>query len=118
MSYLVFLIVLTLAGALCGLVRLFGGKASFERVFKLIATGVVMLPVAIMSFLFCFTIAGAIFFSAGAILYATGLLPTVESWPVWSWFPRWLWIVFAPLSGFGALQLYEWMKEKRRITLR
>ena len=51
MSYLSFFIVLMLAGAMWGLVRLFGGKASFG-IFKLIAINLVMLPVATAAFLF------------------------------------------------------------------
>ena len=115
MSYLAFLIVLIFAGVMFGLIRLFGGKASFEVVFKALATGVVMLPIAVWSFVFCGGIAFAMILMAAAIIDAVGLLPAVESWPVWGWFPRWLWITFGAFTVFGAGQFYYWVKEKRRI---
>jgi hypothetical protein len=102
-----------------GLIRLFGGKPSFEGVFKVIAIGVVMLPVAVGAFIVWATIAGVITLLAAAILYAAGLLPIVESWPVWSWFPAWLWIVFGAFSVFGALsapEVYSWVKRRLRIV--
>ena len=91
MMYLyLFLVALILAGATWGLVRLFGGKASFEGIFKLIATAFIMLPV----------IAVSLMLVAVAILRATGQLETVEGWQIWSWFPSWLWFVFGALSLF------------------
>jgi hypothetical protein len=119
MSYLAFLIVLFSAGAVFGSIRLFVGKASFEGVFKVFAIGVVMLPVAVGAFLFCAGIAMAITLMASAILNAAGLLPTVESWSVWSLFPAWVWIVVGAFSVFAALstpQIYSWIKRRQRIV--
>ena len=101
MSYLSFFIALILAGAMWGLLRLLGGKASFG-ISKLIAINLVMLPVATAAFLFCMGIAVAITVIAVAILDASGLLTTVEDWSLWSWLPKWLWIVFGTFSVFCA----------------
>jgi hypothetical protein len=50
MSHLLFLAVLASAAIVWGVARLFGSKVSLETIFKAIAAGVVMLPVAVMSF--------------------------------------------------------------------
>jgi hypothetical protein len=110
MSYLAFLFALILPAAMRGLVRPFGGNASFEGIFKLIAITLVVLPVATAAFLFCMGIAVAITLVAVAILDASGLLTTVEDWSLWSWFPKWLWIVFGALSvfcAFAAVQIRQ-----------
>ena len=79
-------------------------------IFKLIAIILVMLSVATAAFLFCVGITTAITLVAVAILDASGLLTTVEDWSLWSWFPKWLWIVFGALAvfcAFAAVQIRQ-----------
>jgi hypothetical protein len=69
-----------------------------------------MLSVATAAFLFCVGIITAITLVAVAILDASGLLTTVEDWSLWSWLPKWLWIVFGALSvfcAFAAVQIRQ-----------
>jgi hypothetical protein len=83
---------------------------SYLGIFKLIAIILVMLSVATAAFLFCVGITTAITLVAVAILDASGLLTTVEDWSLWSWFPKWLWIVFGALSvfcAFAAVQIRQ-----------
>jgi hypothetical protein len=77
-------------------------EMSYLGIFKLIAITLVMMSVATAAFLFCVGITTAITLVAVAILDATGLLTTVEDWSLWSWFPKWLWIVFGAVSVFCA----------------
>jgi hypothetical protein len=112
MSYLAFLFALILPAAMWGLVRPFGGNASFEGIFKLIAITLVVLPVATAAFLFCMGIAVAITLVAVAILDASGLLTTVEDWSLWSWSPKWLWIVIGAFSVFGAFAAVQVRRDR------
>ena len=78
--------------------------------FKLVAITLVMLLIATAAFLFCMGIAVALTLIAVAMLDASGQLTTVEDWSLWSWFPKWLWIVFGALSvfcAFAAIQIRQ-----------
>jgi hypothetical protein len=114
MTYLAFLLILILAGLVFGLARLFASKVSFQTVFEIIATALVMLPVVAMSLALCGAIAMGLILIVAGILAAIGWLPIVSGWAVWGWAPFWLWLVFGALSVFAAGHVYDWAKERRR----
>ena len=94
--------------------RLVGWKGSFQDIFTVIASALVMLPVAVMSFTVCAMVAVALTLVAAGLLAVTGVLPVVSGWSLWSWFPSWVWLVIGAASVFSGAHAYYWRKERTR----
>lgn len=100
MSYLLFLVVLAATAIVWGVGRLFGSKISYETVFYVIGSAVMMLPVAAMCLMMMISIAVAAGLLGALALHLLGLLPAVEHLSIWQSLPEWAWYTLGAVS-FG-----------------
>jgi hypothetical protein len=114
MSYVLFLLLLLLAALVVGLARVFDSKISFEAAFKGLAMGIVMLPIVFWMLLLCVAATPALLLITVGILHATGLLPAVAGWEMWTLLPSWAWLLIGAATLFGTVHLYCWIEERRR----
>jgi hypothetical protein len=103
-----------LAVAAFGLARLLGFKVAFGKVFTAVSIALVMLPVFVWSFILCVGIAFGLLMAVVAVLEATGLFPVVAAWPTWDLIPLWLWSALGGAAVYGAIFLYQEVKDRRR----
>jgi hypothetical protein len=64
--------------------------------------------------LLCVAATPALLLITVGILHATGLLPAVAGWEMWTLLPSWAWLLIGAATLFGTVHLYCWIEERRR----
>jgi len=98
-GYLIFVLVLAVAGLLWGMARVAGLRVAFFVIFRALSWALVALPMAVtLGGLVC----AGVWMGVGIVLYAIGLLPTVSALPVWRLLPAWAWFAIPIAVVWGA----------------
>jgi hypothetical protein len=99
-GYLIFLVLLAVAGLLLGMARVVGQRADFFAIFRALSWALVALPMAVTAGgLVCV----GLWMGVSIFLYAIGLLPTVSAFPIWRLLPAWAWFAIPIAVVWGTI---------------
>lgn len=103
MTWIVFIVVMLLAAVLAavivGILRIFGVRTDFKKMFEAVAIGIVFLPAVALSLMICTAFAAGI----GAVSWAVAgsVFPAISAGPVWPWLAFGAAVVVAYLVRYG-----------------
>jgi hypothetical protein len=95
MSYILFLVTLTLSAIAYCVIKPFYKSVSLDSIFRTFATFVSYLPILFMILLLWVGVTGLVVLALRWSFERLGVLKNIEAWHIWAVLPAWGWVLIA-----------------------